>query len=99
MAVEWGNNSLSAHTSHGWFFTRDTAQGFLPVISVRPLSPSFTNTLWAGGVENSYPHWTQLGVSTVWSQLSNDGSSTLDCIVVSNNSNNTVSYAFLESDL
>jgi hypothetical protein len=98
MAAQWGNNSLAPGASAGWFFARSSAAGFLPVISVKPLTPSFTDNHWFGGGAN-YPYWNQLGVSTIWSQLSNDGSSTLYFLVVTNNSNNTVSYAFVESDL
>ena len=45
MAAEWGSNSLGAGQLHGWYFVRPVAQGFLPIISVRPLSPSFTDGL------------------------------------------------------
>jgi hypothetical protein len=38
-------------------------------------------------------------VSTIWSQLSDDQSTLLWFMVVTNNSNNIVEYAFLENDL
>jgi hypothetical protein len=41
----------------------------------------------------------ELGVSTIWSQLSDDQSTLLWFMVVTNNSNNIVEYAFLENDL
>jgi len=44
-------------------------------------------------------YWNELGISTTWSQLSNDGSTVFYFMVVTNNSNNTVEYAFLEADL
>jgi hypothetical protein len=98
MAAQWGNNSLAPGASAGWFFARTAPAGFLPIISVKPLTPSFTNSASFGGGTN-YPFFNQLGVSTIWSQLSNDGSTTFYFLVVINNSNNTVSYAFVEADL
>jgi len=98
MAAQWGSNSLAPGASAGWFFARTSASGFLPVISVKPLSPSFTNSRWSGG-GTSYPYENELGVSTIWSQLSNDGATTFYFLIVTNNSNNTVSYAFVEADL
>ncbi len=98
MAAEWGNNVLSPGASAGWFFARGTTPGFLPVLSVRPLSPTFTGNLWWGGGSN-YPFWNEVGISTVWSQMGDDGATTLYFLVVTNNSNNTISYAFLEADL
>lgn len=88
MAAQWGNNSLAPGASAGWFFVRTSASGFLPIISVKPLTPSFTDN-----------GWNQLGASTTWSQLSNDGSSMTYFLLVTNNSNNTVSYAFVEAHL
>jgi hypothetical protein len=98
MASQWGNNSLAPGSSAGWFFARPNTQGFLPVLQVMPLSPSFTNpgqwSLTGGG----YPYVNQLGISTVWSQLSEDLSTVSWQMVVQNNSNNTIEYAFLEAD-
>jgi hypothetical protein len=98
MAAQFGNNSLAPGASAFWFFTRQAAVGFLPVLSVAPLSPSFTEPLGFGGGTN-YPYYNELGTSTIWSQLSNDGSTVNYYLTVSNNSNNTISYAFLEADL
>jgi len=72
--------------------------GFLPVLSVIPTSPSFTDVLWSGSA-SSNPWMNELGISTTWSQLSNDGSTLVYFMIVTNNSNNTVEYAFLETDL
>jgi hypothetical protein len=98
MATQWGNNSLAAGASAGWFFARSREDGFLPVLQVMPMSPSFTDNLWyvAG---DGYPSWNELGVSTIWSQLSNDSQTLIYFMVVENKSNNTIEYAFLESDL
>jgi len=98
MAAQWGSNSLAPGASQGWFFARANTPGFLPVLQVMPLSPSFTGNQWfvAG---DGYPSLNELGVSTVWSQLSDDLSTVLWFMVVENNSNNTIEYAFLESDL
>jgi hypothetical protein len=62
-----------------------------------PLTPSFTDNLW-NTASDGYPYWNELGVSTAWSQLSGDLTTVLYFMVVTNNSNNTVEYAFLESD-
>jgi hypothetical protein len=98
MAAQWGTNSLAPGKSAGWFFARAKEEGFLPVLQVMPLSPSFTNDLWnltSGG----YPYNNQLGISTIWSQLSDDLSGLTYYMVVQNNSNSYIEYAFLESDL
>ena len=97
MASEWGNNSLAAGASAGWFFARPNLTGFLPVLQVKPLTPSFTNNLWYVA-SDGYPYWNELGISTMWSQLSDDLSSVLYYMVVENKSNSVVEYAFLESD-
>ena len=98
MAAQWGSNSLAPGQSQGWFFARANTPGFLPVLQVMSLSPSFTGSLWFGGGTN-YPFLNEIGVSTIWSQLSDDLSTLIFFMVVSNNSNNTIEYAFLESDL
>lgn len=99
MAAQWGANSLAPGQSAGWFFARSNQHGFLPVLQVMPLSPSFTNPgLWnltSGG----YPYENQLGISTIWTQLSDDASTLVYYMVVQNKSNNTIEYAFLEADL
>ena len=45
-----------------------------------------------------YPAVNQLGVSTQWSQLSNDESMLIYFLIVTNYSNNTVEYSFVEAD-
>ena len=98
MASQWGSNSLAPGKSAGWFFARENLTDFLPVLQVMPLSPSFTDNRWyvsSGG----YPYLNQLGVSTIWSQLSNDLDDLVYYMVVQNNSNNTIEYAFLEADI
>jgi hypothetical protein len=97
LASQWGNNSLAPGSSAGWYFVRPNLTGFLPVLQVTPLSSSFTSGLWSltGG---GYPYWNQLGISTAWSQLTNDLSELVYFLVVQNNSNNVIEYAFLEAD-
>jgi hypothetical protein len=98
MAAQWGNASLAPGASQGWFFARANVAGFLPVLQVMPLTPSSTDNLWwVSG--DGYPYWNELGVSTIWSQLSDDSSSLIYFMVVENRSNNIVEYAFLENDL
>ncbi len=98
MAAQWGVNSLAPGSAAGWFFARSNQAGFLPVLQVMPLSPSLTNNLWSRAADG-YPYWNELGVSTIWSQLSDDSSSLIYFMVVQNNSNSIIEYAFLESDL
>jgi hypothetical protein len=98
MASQWGTNSLAPNQSAGWYFVRDKQEGFLPVLQVMPLSPSFIDgeaALTGGG----YPYFNQLGISTIWSQLTDDLRNLVYFMVVQNNSDNTIEYAFLESDL
>ncbi len=45
-----------------------------------------------------YPFENQLGISTQWSQLSDDQTTLIYYIVVQNNSNNTIEYSFVEAD-
>jgi len=102
MAVQWGTNSLGARQAAGWFFIRPKASGFLPVLSVMPLSPSFTDGHWSfdeGFTSISFPILNELGISTMWTQLSDDGSNLIYFIVVMNFSNSPIEYAFLEADL
>jgi hypothetical protein len=98
MAAQWGNNSLAPDASAGWFFARPKAAGFLPVLQVMPMTPSFTDNAWTVAADG-YPYLNELGVSTIWSQLSDDSSTLLYFMVVQNRSNNIVEYAFLENDL
>lgn len=97
MASEWGNHTLSPGASAGWFFARPNLPGFLPMLQVMPLNPSFAPGEWnltSGG----YPYVNQLGISTIWSQLSDDLSTLTYHMVVQNNSNEILEYAFLEAD-
>lgn len=98
MVSQWGTNSLAPNQSAGWYFSRNNQKGFLPVLQVMPLSPSFTGGEWflTGG---GYPYENQLGISTIWSQLTDDLQNLVYYMIVQNNSNNTIEYAFLESDL
>jgi hypothetical protein len=98
MASQWGNNSIAPGQSAGWFFARANTTGFLPVLQVMPLTPSFTNPSQWALTSGGYPYQNQLGISTIWSQLSDDLSTVSWLMVVQNNSNNTVEYAFLEAD-
>jgi hypothetical protein len=98
MAAQWGNNSLAPGASAGWNFARSKATGFLPVLQVMPMSPSFTDNLWNVAADG-YPYLNELGVSTIWTQLSDDSKTLLYFMVVQNRSNNIIEYAFLESDL
>jgi hypothetical protein len=98
MASQWGSNSLAPGASAGWFFARPNQPGFLPVLQVMPLSPSSTDSMWSVSGDG-YPSENELGVSTIWSQLSDDMSTVLWFMVVQNRSNNIVEYAFLEADL
>ena len=98
MAAQWGNNSLAPGATAGWFFARPNATGFLPVLQVMPMTPSFTNSQW-NVASDGYPSENELGISTIWSQLSDDSTTLLYYMVVMNRSDNVVEYAFLESDL
>jgi len=97
MAAQWGNNSLAAGKSAGWAFVRNKDTGFLPVLQVTPLSPSFTSSVWS--IAFDYPLVNQLGISTIWSQLTDDSQFLVYYMVVQNLSNSTIEYAFLEADL
>ena len=68
------------------------------MLQVIPLTPSNTDNLWYKA-SSGYTYLNELGVSTIWSQLSNDQQSLIYFMVVTNNSNNIVEYAFVESDL
>jgi hypothetical protein len=103
MATEWGDHTIGPRQTQGWFFARPTQNGFLPVLSVRPLSPSFTaSNQWHLHTDLtwiSFPFVQQLGVSTIWSQLSNDQRTTTYFMLVMNYSDSTVAYSFVEADL
>jgi hypothetical protein len=61
-------------------------------------TPSLTSNLWAL-TSGGYPYLNELGVSTIWSQLSDDSSVLVYYMVVQNNSNNIIEYAFVEADI
>ncbi len=98
MASQWGSNSLAPGSSAGWYFVRQNVPGFLPVLQVLPLTPSATDAGWAL-TSGGYPYVNQLGISTIWSQLSDDLLNVSYFMVVQNNSNNVIEYAFLEADV
>lgn len=98
MATQFGNNSIASGHSVGWFFVKPAAFGTLPVLQVLPLSSSATDPLWFRA-DDGYTFLNQLGVSTIWSQLNDEGDLQLYFMVVSNNSNNPMRYAFVEADL
>jgi hypothetical protein len=104
MAAQWGNNTLGSKQAAAWFFVRGVASNFLPILSVIPLSPSFTDdsgtfywTTFDDGI--AFPITRQLGTSTIWAQLTDDSSALVYFMLVLNYSDNTIEYAFLESDL
>jgi hypothetical protein len=103
MATQWGNNSLAPGGAAGWYFVRPNVKGRLTVLSVMPLSPSFTDGQWSmfgsDGLPVGFPYENQLGISTQWVQLSDDLSHIIYYLVVMNYSNSTIEYAFLEADL
>jgi hypothetical protein len=98
MATQWGSNSIAPGQSVGWFFSRANRTEFLPVLQVMPLSPSYATGEWAL-TSGGYPYVNQLGISTTWSELSNDLQNLVYHLVVQNNSPNTIEYAFLEADV
>jgi hypothetical protein len=108
MATIFGNHSLAPGQSAAWFFARDEGtqqSAFLPVIYVRPLSPS-TDQGQSHFVESldqmSFPTWNALGVSTLWCQYRNDMEfvgTLVYFLTVFNFSQETVIYAFVEQEL
>jgi hypothetical protein len=98
MAVQWGNNSLASGGIASWFFVRGNGSA-LPVIQVRPLSPSFTDDNSLETTSGGFPYYFQINVGTLASQLSDDFSHIVYFMWVSNDSNNAIEYAFLEADL
>ena len=108
MATMFGNHSLGPGQTANWFFQRSEGtqqSAFLPVIYVRPLSPSTDNG--HGHViisldQMSFPTWNALGVSTLWCQYRNDMEfvgSLVYFLSVFNFSQETVIYAFVEQEL
>jgi hypothetical protein len=103
MATQWGNHTLGSGQTAAWFFVRNAASNFLPVLYVMPLTPSFDSDnsfYWTSFLDGiALPITPQLGVTTIWVQLSNDSSQLIYSMMVMNYSSNTIEYAFLESDL
>jgi hypothetical protein len=103
MAGQWGSNTLGSGQTAFFYFVRPVTSGFLPVISVLPLTPSFTNPGQMYALETldslSFPTVNQLGVTTIWSQLSDNGSNLIYYMGVMNFSNSTIQYAFVETDI
>ena len=103
MSTQWGNNTLGAGQVAGWSFGREAVDNDLAVLSIRPLSPSFSNDgswyfqTFDDGV--SVPTMNQIGALRIWVQLSDDEQTLVYYMQVFNYSNNTISYAFLESHL
>jgi len=97
MATQWGSHTLGSGESAGWYFVRPVTPGFLPIISVLPLTPSFTNPgqFW----QYYFPFVNQLGIGTIWSQLTDDGTQLKYYLFVMNRSNYPIEYAFVEADL
>jgi hypothetical protein len=78
-------------------FGKPQSEGFLPLIYVIPTSPSFTNP--QGLISGSgAPYFNQLGVSPLWSQLSDDETELTYYIAVQNESNNAIEFSFVEMD-
>jgi hypothetical protein len=103
MAAQWGRNSLAAGASANWYFVRAAHDGFLPVISVVSLTPSFS-----GGDMTHVETYTSvsfpispagLTVSTVCNKMTDDGQSIVYFLKVMNFSKSTIVYAFVEADL
>lgn len=104
MASQWGNNSLGPGQLAAWYFVRPVASGRLTVMSVMPLSPSFSgdNSFDEDNFDNSFyylGYFHNLGITNVWVQLSDDETQLIYYMAVQNNSWNTIEYAFLEADL
>jgi hypothetical protein len=103
MAAQWGHNSLAAGTTAGWYLTAQVTNGFLPVISVTPLSPNFDGLLSMYSLQTldsvSYPVTNALSASNLWSAMSPDGTEVNYHFMVFNFSGDTVEYAFVEAIL
>lgn len=92
MAITVATASLGSNQSHGWRLG-PFAPNTLAYMAAIPTSPSFTPSNWSLTDPGGYPYWNQLGISTQWSQLSDDGSNLTQLITVQNNSNSTIEYA------
>jgi hypothetical protein len=103
MATQWGSNTLGPGQVAAWFFVRPVAWGFLPVLSVIPLTPTFSDDSSMQAIIDldrmSFPVIGQIGTSTIWSKLSNDGTQLVYFMMVMNFSRATIQYAFVEADV
>jgi hypothetical protein len=97
MAAQYGFNTLEAGQSIGWVFTKPKVNGFLPILSVMPLNPAFTDPSGIWDLQESldsvsFPSWNQLGIATIWTQLSIDQTTLYYYLIVMNFSPSTISY-------
>jgi hypothetical protein len=110
MAIQWGTNSLSPGGYVHHYFVRNVEEGRLTVLSVMPLSPSFTDAEITPfiGLHSVFtppsnwvplPEFNQLGVSGIWVQMTDDLKHIVYHMAVVNCSNSKVVYALLEAEL
>jgi hypothetical protein len=103
MAIQFGNNTVNGRSSQSWVFQTPAGPGTMPILTVMPLSPSFSDahdfifSQVSGFFEDCFPAVQQLGTSALWTKLSDDGSTLLYFFLVINFSDNPVEYAFLLS--
>ncbi len=101
MANMWGKNTLGPGSSQGWYFKRSAKAGFLPYISIYPLGLDGYN-VWEPDKWNlttgGYPYFNQLGISTQWCAFAPGEQALYYFIVVQNNSDYPLQYAFVEAD-
>jgi hypothetical protein len=99
MAAMWGKNTLGPGSSQGWYFKRPAKAGLLPYISIYPLG---LDDVWEPGqwslTTGGYPYWNQLGISTQWCAFAPGEQALNYFIVVQNNSEYPLQYAFVEAD-
>jgi hypothetical protein len=102
MANQWGGNLLAPNQSAAWYFVGPSptpvGPGPLPVLQVRPVSPSGTPGHWSF-TTGGYPVVNQLGISTIWSQISPDFQHMVYFLVVTNNSDVPLTFLWLEAVL
>jgi len=112
MANQWGSNSLAPGEMAWYYMLYPYEGGFLPILQVIPTSPSLTEPDICDWTEiipgdhgflqnspsNSYLFMNQLGYSTNWVKMSDDQSWLIHYVLVQNNSQNPIDFAFLESD-
>jgi hypothetical protein len=103
MAIQFGNSTVNGRSTQKWVFQTPAAPGTMPIVTVMPLSPSFSDanefifSQVGGFFEDCFPVVQQLGTSALWTKLSDDGSTLLYFLLVINFSDNPVEYAFLLS--